>query len=125
MTVALELLDPWPARTVDQSSSNHRQVAVLFTLAWGSVGVGAGKMIEAGGGRVNEGGGDTGKRCESHLEISLVCRRCGLTSWDALEGAKLMSSPGPSTTSDSRVLRNESILGSPPFHPPPHHHHPR
>jgi hypothetical protein len=67
----------WPARTIDQSSSSHFQVAVLLTLAWGSDLVGAGRTIEAGGGREKEAGGDTGRRCESHLTSAhhMTCRR--------------------------------------------------
>lgn len=55
-----------PARTTDQSSSSHRQVAVLFTRACGSCFVGAGRIMEAAAGRVKDGGGETGRRWESH-----------------------------------------------------------
>lgn len=61
--------DDWPARTIDQSSSSHRQLAVRLTLAPGSAFVGAGKTIVAGGGREKEAGGETGRRCESHLSV--------------------------------------------------------
>jgi hypothetical protein len=59
-----------PARTIDQSSSSHFQVAVRLTLACGSALVGAGRIMEAGGGSENDAGGDTGRRCESHLIVS-------------------------------------------------------
>jgi hypothetical protein len=70
--------DDWPARTMDQSSSSHRHVAVRLTLAPGSVFVGAGRMMVAGGGREKEAGGETGRRWESHLSRKLTHKRSEL-----------------------------------------------
>jgi len=61
-----------PYRTINQSSSNHFQVAILFTLLVGSDLVGAGKIIEAAAGSGNDAGGDAGRRWESH-QLGLSC----------------------------------------------------
>lgn len=58
---------PAPTRTTDQSSSSHCHVAVRLILTFGSDLVGAGRMMEEGAGSEKEAGGETGRRCESHL----------------------------------------------------------
>ena len=95
-----------------------------MTLACGSDFVGAGRIIEAGGGRENEAGGDTGKRWESHLFCQLSPNQSKadeLTSSVFPVAREPKSSLIPSTTYGSHELQIGNRLDFLPFHL----HHPQ